>query len=108
MPLRHLFIDSRFRTSGTDSDFTVNLTENISLPLGVRCFLANISFSNVFYTIEEGVNDRLFVAIRHGDVVGGYSFPLFQGNYGGEQLALEIQSKLKNVDSAAQVAYIKS
>ena len=106
--LRHLFIDSRFRTSGTDSDFTINLTENITLPLGARCYLASVSFSNVFYVIEEGVNDRLYCAIRHGDVIGGYAFPLFQGNYGGEQLALEIGTKIKQVDSAAQVSYIKS
>jgi len=106
--LRHLFIDSRFRTSGTDSDFTINLTENITLPLGARCYLASVSFSNVFYTIEEGVNDRLYCAIRHGDVIGGYAFPLFQGNYGGEQLALEFGSKIKHVDSGSQVAYIKS
>ena len=84
--LRHLFIDSRFRTNGTDSDFTIILTESITLPLGARCYLASVSFSNVFYTIEEGVNDRLFCAIRHGDVVGGYAFPLFFGNYGGEQI----------------------
>ena len=47
MPIRHLFIDSRFRTSGTNSDFTLSLTENINLPLGARCFVASVSFSNV-------------------------------------------------------------
>ena len=108
MPLRHLFIDSRFRTSGTDSDFTVNLIETTNRPLGARCFIASISFSNVFYTIEDNVNDRLYVAIKHGDTVGGYSFKLLSGNYGGEQVALEIQSKLRTVDSASQVSYIKS
>ena len=89
--LRHLFIDSRFRTSGTDSDFTVNLTENITLPLGARCYLASVSFSNVFMTIEEGVNDKLYCVIKHGEVSSGYAFPLFFGNYTGEHLALEIE-----------------
>ena len=87
MPIRHLFIDSRFRTSGTDSDFTLNLPENINLPLGARCFIASVSFSNVFYSIEENVNDKLYVAIKHGDTVGGYSFKLLPGSSSGEHIA---------------------
>ena len=106
--LRHLFIDSRFRTSGTDSDFTVNLTENITLPLGARCYLASVSFSNVFMTIEQGVNDELYCLIKHGENIGAYAFQLWFGNYTGEHLALEVASKINPVDPNVQVAYIKS
>ena len=108
MPLRHLFIDSRFRTSGTDNDFTVNLTENVNLPLGARCFIASVSFPNVFYTLERGVNNRLYMAIQHNGITGGYVFPMLDGNYGGEQLAVEISKWLKVIDMGCQVTYIKS
>jgi len=108
MPLRHLYIDSRFRTSGTESNFTVNLQENINLPLGARCFIAGVSFSNAFYTLERDVNNRLFMAIQHNGVTGGYTFPLLEGNYGGEALAVEISKWLLVIDIGCQVSHVKN
>ena len=74
MPLRHLYVDSRFRTSGTDSDFSVSLQETINLPTGTRCFVAACSFANVFYTLEENVNNRLYMVIQANGVTGAYIF----------------------------------
>ena len=59
----------------------------------------------MFYTIEEGVDDTWYVAIRHGGTTGGCAFKLAYGNYGGVELAAEMQTKLRTVDSTAQVAY---
>ena len=46
-----------------------------------------------------------YVAIEHGGVTGGYAFRLSFGNYGGSELAAEMQSKLRTVDATAQVTY---
>ena len=108
MPLRHLYIDSRFRTSGTDSGFTVSLPENTNLPQGARCFVAACSFSNVFYTIERDVNNRLYMAIQNNGVTSGYMFPLLEGNYGGEAFAVELSKWLLAIDIGCQVSYIKN
>ena len=104
MPLRHLYIDSRSRTSGTDSDFTVSLQENINLPLGARCLVASVSFSNAFYTLERDVNNRLYMAIQNNGVTAGYMFPLLEGNYGGEALAVELSKWLLAIDMGCQVS----
>ena len=108
MPLRRLFLDSRFRTSGTDSDFILGLSEDITLQLGARCYIASISLSNVFYSVEEIVNDQLYVAMRHNGSTGGHKFKLSPGNYGGEQFVQEIQTKLRTIDVNCQVSYIKN
>ena len=64
MMFRHLYIDSRYKTTGTDSDFSINLNETIELEEGARCWVVGVTFPNVFYTIEEAVNDQLSAAIH--------------------------------------------
>ena len=71
MRFRHLYIDSRYRTVGTDSDFSINLNDTIELEVGARCWVAGVTFPNVFYTIEENVNDTFYAAIANGATTGG-------------------------------------
>jgi len=109
MPIKHLYIDSRFRIDGgSDSDFTVSLPETINLPPGARCVVSACSFANVFYTIEENVNNRLYMLIETNGVTGAYIFPLVEGNYGGEALAAELTKWLVAFDAACQISYNKS
>ena len=76
MRFRHLYIDSCYRTLGRDTDFSINLNETVDLEAGTRCGVAGVTFPNVFYTIEEGVDDMWYVAITHGGTTGGYAFKL--------------------------------
>ena len=100
---RHLYIDSRYRTQGSDSDFSINLQETVELEEGTRCRVAGVMFPNVFYTSEEGVNDTFYIAVAHGQTTGGYALKLAYGNYGGAELAAEMQAKLRTIDATAQV-----
>ena len=77
----------------------------MELEEGARCWVAGVTFPNVFYTIEEGVDDVWYAAIENGGVTGGYAFKLAYGNYGGAELAAEKQTKLRTVDATAQVTY---
>ena len=47
-----------------------------------------------------------YVAINIGTTTGGYAFKLGYGNYGGGELAAEMQAKLRTVDATAQVSYV--
>ena len=49
---RHLYVDSCYRTQGSDSDFSINLQETVELEEGTR-WVAGVTFPNVFYTIES-------------------------------------------------------
>jgi len=106
MRFRHLHIDSRYRTVGTDSDFSTSLNDNIELEEGARCWVVGVTFPTVLYTIEEGVNDMWYVAVALGQLTGGYALKLAFGNYGGVELAAEMQSKLRTIDPTAQVSYV--
>jgi len=105
MKFRHLYIDSCYRTSGTDTDFSISLNETVDLEAGTRCWVAGVTFPNTLYTIEEDVDDLWCVAVRHGSATGGYAFKLAYGNYGGTELAAEMQTKPRAVDSTAQISY---
>ena len=106
MRFRHLYIDSKYRTTGSDSGFSINHNESVETAEGARCWVAGATFANVFYTIEEGVNDQWYVAFNNNGVTGGYALKLAYGNYGGTELAAEMQAKLRTVDQAAQVSYV--
>ena len=89
MKFRHLYIDSRYRTSGSDTDFSIALNETVDCEAGTRCWVAGVTFPNTLYTIEEDVDQLWYVAIRHGRTTGGYAFKLAYGNYGGVELAAD-------------------
>jgi hypothetical protein len=67
--------------------------------------VAGVTFPNTLYTIEEEVDDVWFVAIRHGTTIGGYALKLAYGNYGGVELAAEMQAQIRIVDNTAQATY---
>ena len=109
MKFRHLFLDSRYRTSGSDSDFCINLSETVETEEGARCYVGGVSFANVFYTIEEGLSDIWYVEVSSTSIglgPGAYGLKLAYGNYGGTELAAEMQTRLRSIDGAAQVTYI--
>jgi len=109
MKFRHLFIDSRYRATGSDSDFSINLNETVETEQGARCYVGGVTFSNVFYTIEEGLNDILYVEVSSTSIglgPGAYGLKLSYGNYGGTELAAEMQLRLRTVDAGAVVSYV--
>ena len=77
MKFRHLFIDSRYRTVGSDSDFSINLNETVETEQGARCFVGGVTFANVFYTIEKNLSDIWYVEVNGG----AYGLRLDEGNY---------------------------
>ena len=52
MSSTHIFVDSRFRTSGSHSDFQYQLRETVTV-WGARLSVKHIRFTDTFYTVEE-------------------------------------------------------
>ena len=50
-----IWVDSRMRTSGTDSDFEVSLRESVHLS-DARVRVDKLTFSDSFYTTDAGAN----------------------------------------------------
>ena len=68
-----------------------------------------MTFANVFYTIEEGLNDIWYVEVSSPNIglgPGADGLKLAYGNYGGAELATEMQNRLRSVDAGALVTYV--
>ena len=81
-----LYIDSRYRASGTASDFIYELSESINLH-GARLRVDAVRFTDSFYTIES-MNRRLYFA-GPNDTLEVYALPIMA--YTGARLAAQIQ-----------------
>ena len=57
---RKLFIDSRWRTSSDNNDFTIELPDYVDTTRTTSVYLASCSLANTFETVLPGVNDNLY------------------------------------------------
>lgn len=58
--MQRIYVDSRSRVSGTDTDFEFALPMSIDIPVESEAVLDSIVIPNSIRTITEGVNDRLY------------------------------------------------
>ena len=58
---RKLFVDPRWRSSGSHNDFTIELPNDVDTTKTSSVYPASCSFSNTFETVLPNVNDRLFL-----------------------------------------------
>ena len=56
-----IWVDSRMRVSGSDSDFEVSLRESVHLS-DARVRIDHLTFSDSFYTTDAGQNIYFFGA----------------------------------------------
>ena len=62
-----LYVDSRFRSTGTGSDFVIELPENLACASNTVAHVAAVSFPVTFWTVEAGVRDRLAIQLSAPD-----------------------------------------
>jgi hypothetical protein len=87
---RKLYIDSRYRASGSHSDFVFQLAQSIEVPHGMVAIVDTVSVPNTFMTIDA-TRDKLYVDVfGHGPQV----VTLTTGMYNGVTLAAELQNQL--------------
>ena len=58
--VKKIYIGSRFRTSGTPTDFTINLIDDIECSEDQVVYVNAVSFPNTIYT-AQGTNNKLYV-----------------------------------------------
>ena len=100
--MRQIFVDSRDRVSGTSTDFTIQLPENLSLEAGHRGRIDSLRVPLTVPTIDS-TNNTIVVQ------VGGtqYTVTIPVGNYDGPTLSAVIQSLLNaTAPGAWTISYI--
>lgn len=89
---RCIYIDSRFRESGTASDFRWNLRGPIELHDGAMGYVDSFCCSNVFNSVVTGHNDSLYFRQTMGLLRFDKRLRLPPGQYTAASLAVQIQS----------------
>ena len=103
LPIKKLYIDTKYksRESVSNSNFKIDLPQTLYFPDNSVFYIDDISIPHSWYTIEDGVNDKLYLEISHVDSNVGTTVDSYQivtispGNYNGAELALEIQTKIE-------------
>ncbi len=100
-----MYIDTRHKTANSvsNSDFTVVLSETISLPEGAVVYVDSVCLPYSWYTITDNFNDKIYVWVS--DVIANsfayYIFKIEQGVYSGSALTAKIQSAFQAIPQAA-------
>ena len=81
-----IFVDSRFRTTRTDSNFHIELRESVNVD-DARLRVDKIRFIDSFYTVET---NNKYLYTKAGDGLTAYALPI--AAYTGQRLAATIQS----------------
>ena len=90
---RKLYIDSRYRSSGSHSDFTYQLAQSIEVPHGMVAVIDTLSVPNIFMTVD-GTRNKLYVDIfEHPPQI----LTLTTAMYNGITLAKELQTQLNTM-----------
>ena len=110
---RRIVIDSRYRTSDSisNADFYVELPYAVTVPAGSLVYVDNVSLSHSWPTIQQDVNDRLYVQELPAGISGGTIDRIVQlapGSYNAQTLQTELQSKLNLASSITTGTYVVS
>lgn len=103
LPIKKIYIDSQYKTPGSESDsnFNINLPQSLTFPDNTVFYIDDVSIPHSWYVIEEGVNDRLFIHTVDINTPLNQLYsviPIEKGNYfNGVEFANEINSKINLV-----------
>ena len=112
LPVRKLYIDSRYLSSGNTSNFEYELPEIVNLPKETAAYITEFTCVNGWDTIS-GSNNQLYIVERNSsNITRARVETLNSGSYDSESLRLEIESKLnaagKHVAGSYSVARVTS
>ena len=96
LPVKKIYIDSKFRRhdSVSTSNFKIELPYTVKLPDNTIFHINDVCIPHTWHTVEEGINDKLYLRLYSGNVHTDYTLLLTPQNYNGIQLATEISDRI--------------
>lgn len=82
MDIRKIYIDSYFKKSGTDSNFTIELDESINTPENTVAYIDEMVIPNVMKIIDER-NNKIYISISVNESTFYDVLTIPIGNYNG-------------------------
>jgi hypothetical protein len=98
LPVKKIYIDSQYKvpSSPSSSQFTIELPYTITMPTNAIFTIDEISIPHSWYTIEEDVNDKLYLVVSdpQSDTYVNIIAQVAPGNYNGITFRTAIQAAL--------------
>jgi hypothetical protein len=94
LPIKKLYLDSRYRRhdSASNSNCKFELKQAIHLPLNCIAYIDDIQIPHTWYNVSPS-NNKLYIRINTGALVGDYIITLDTKNYTVAELATDLNSK---------------
>ena len=106
LPIKKIYIDSRFKTSDSASqtDFKIDLPSTLYLPDNTGLFITDISIPVSWYTIDSGRNNLFYFGVAVG--IGNqqvFTGSIAPGNYTITTLASAISDAMNSKSTALSI-----
>ena len=109
LKFKKVYTDSYDKVSGTSPDFTIDLPETVQLEDNMLCQIHEVSMPHSWYSIQKGVNDRLFIDVEHSGASPWTRamITLTEGNYSVSELAGHLQTIMNNYFLTTLLMHLK-
>ena len=101
-----IMVDSRFKLSGNNSDFTIELNENINIRPNTGCVVFDISIPKVWLPINERNNRFYSIIIESPSLYFDYIGILTPQNYDIFSLANALKTAINDITNNNYVDFV--
>jgi hypothetical protein len=103
LPIKKIYIDSRFKSSdsASDSDFKIDLPTTLLMPEDTGFYIDDVCIPHTWYPVESGVNNSILYRVNNVERIAFVP----AGNYSVANLGLAIAAAM---NSAAGVDFFES
>ena len=110
LPVKKNYIDSRRSTneSRDSSNFKIDLPYTYKMPADTVFYITDVCIPHSWYTVEFGINSRLYFQINVLANVQYYIATMNEGVYDGAAFATELGAAISGVVSGVTVTYSPS
>ena len=96
LPVKKIYVDSLHRVSeeSTSANFKIELPYSITMPHNAIFLIDEICIPHAWYSVEEGINDKMYLHVLNQSTGNRYNFRLKipSGNYNGPLLQTALQT----------------
>ena len=108
LPIKKIYIDSKHKTSGSNSDFQCQLKETYLMPENAVFKVVDVCIPHSWTTVMTNINSKLYFYLSDNSAIGtrpeeGYIINLSERNYTGAELATHLQTQMNHAVASSAI-----
>ena len=108
LPIKKLYIDSKHKVSGSNSDFQCQLKETYLMPENAVFKVVDVCIPHSWTTVMTNINSKLYFYLSDNSAIGtrpeeGYIINLSERNYTGAELASHLQTQMNHAVASSAI-----